>query len=135
MAPADLTAAVVASSASQTGAATGEQDAVRSPRLAGAAAAAATSHKPTLVAGSTGPTESPDGWFRFGIKPRTHALTQALRSQKKAVTVGERSLLLANGKSGCRHRSVSSASPCERVGRRLRVPGGAEMDRGKQQQH
>lgn len=42
--------------------------------------------------------------------------------------------LFANGESGVRHRSVSSAaaSPCEQPGgRRLRVSGGAEMDRGE----
>lgn len=38
---------------------------------------------------------------------------------------------LADGKSGYRHRIVSSASPGDRVGRRLRVSGGTEMDRGE----
>lgn len=38
---------------------------------------------------------------------------------------------LIDGKSGCRHRRSSSASPCDGRGRRLRVFGGTEMDRGE----
>lgn len=46
-------------------------------------------------------------------------------------TVLGEQIFFANGKSGCRHRTVSSASPCDRLGHRLRVPGGADMDRGE----
>lgn len=45
--------------------------------------------------------------------------------------VGANQRHLFDGKSGRRHWTASSASPCDRLGRRLRVSGGKEMDRGE----
>lgn len=70
-------------------------------------------------------TDASDDWF-----PWNNAAPSCFHAFLQALILGEHSVF-ANGKSGCRHRTVSSASPCERGSRAVRLPGGAEMDRGE----
>lgn len=51
--------------------------------------------------------------------------------ETSAASVGAEQKVLRDGRSGCSLRSASSASPCDRLGRRLRDFGGTEMDRGE----
>lgn len=59
-----------------------------------------------------------------------NAVVSCLEKLRQAL-VGAKQSLLFDGKSGCRRWTASSASPCDRLGRRLRVSGGTEMDRGE----
>lgn len=91
-------------------------------RLAGAAAT------PTPDGGSGLPDARHDSlWWNIAAPSCFYTVLVLFRLQ-------DFRSLFANGESGVRHRSVSSAaaSPCEQPGgRRLRVSGGAEMDRGE----